>query len=196
MAVSGDIHYDGERISTANERKAKMKTLNLVLLAVMVAVTGYAQETKVELPKALLKAQEAYRKEAASVLEPVNMNYLRTLESLKRDMGVKGDTVGMVAVQKEIDEIKEYLKNETGTEGMLVGTKWKKENQYVWEFRKNGVVFCPNNGHFAKWEIKGNDLTVSWDEKDIHHLKIDSDGKSASGTSDLEGGPSKIIRVK
>jgi len=151
------------------ERKAKMKTLTLVLLAVMVAVTGYAQETKVvEPPKALVKAQEAYEKEAARVLEPVNMAYLRTLESIKKDLGVRGDTAGMVAVQAAIDEVKEYLKNEAGTEDgaekMVVGT-WEMggRNNYKDTLIVNadGTWTASSNGETGKWKIKNGKWIIT-----------------------------------
>jgi hypothetical protein len=162
--VSGDIHYDGERSST-NKRRSAMKTLNLVLLAVMVAVTGYAQETKVEKPKALVKAQEAYEKEAARVLEPVNMAYLRTLESIKKDLGVRGDTAGMVAVQAAIDEVKEYLKSGTMTEGeaekMVVG-KWiigRGNYKDSITLRSDGTCIDGGTGQ-GTWKIKNDALVL------------------------------------
>jgi hypothetical protein len=154
-----------------------MKTPNLVLLAVMVAVTGYAQEVKEpEPPKALVKAKEAYRKEAARVLEPVNQNYLRTLESLKRDMGIKGDTAGMVAVQKEIDEVKEYLKNETMTVDPIVG-KWLWDGRMM-TFTANGQIKSDNGT--AKWKHdpkKTGGYLMNWGSW-VESAVISKDGKT------------------
>jgi hypothetical protein len=146
-----------------------MKTLNMVLLAVMVAVTGYAQEVKeTEPPKALVKAKEAYQKELKRVTDPVSRDYLRTLESLKKDMGTKGDTAGMVAVQKEIDEIKEYLKNETmtedGAEKMMVGT-WSIQavtgHRDTLTFNADHTMRAGNNDH-GTWKIKNGKLRATF----------------------------------
>jgi hypothetical protein len=137
-----------------------MKTLNLVLLAVMVAVTGYAQETKVEKPKALVKAQEAYEKEAARVLEPVNLNYLKTLESIKRDLGVRGDTAGMVAVQAAIDEVKEYLKNEPGDP--FIGDWQRVGNPGGLTVNADGTFTKAPDGSSGRWEKKGSKYICHW----------------------------------
>jgi len=179
MSASGDIHYDGERISTANERKAKMKTLTLVLLAVM--VTGYAQETKVvEPPKALLKAQKDYEKEAARVLEPVNLNYLKVLESIKRDLGIRGDTAGMVAVQKAIDEVKVYLKNEAGTdaETAILG-KWAWDGKNTINITKDGQFTHPYWGK-GTWEYNEHEKAyhLLWSNSANDALTLSKDGKT------------------
>jgi hypothetical protein len=166
----------------------------LSLLAVLFATALSAQDAQEpQDPKALVKAREAYQKEIARVTAPVNQNYLQTLEALKRDFGTKGDTAGMVAVQKEIDEVKEYMVSDF--KGTVVGT-WKFL-RYVWEIRKDGTVFCPTVNSFGNWKIKGDILTVMWGKEDVHTFKVQPDGKSALEKSSLAGGAlSEIVRIK
>jgi hypothetical protein len=158
IALTGDIRSEEE----LNQQKGnvKMKTLKVVLLAVMVAVTGYAQEVKeTEPPKALVKAREAYQKELKRVTDPVSRDYLRTLESLKKDFGTKGDTANMVAVQKEIDAVKEDMENGTGTEAeaekFIIG-QWRwQDGAYT-----STILFASNhtlqvsNGDSGTWRVK------------------------------------------
>jgi hypothetical protein len=163
-AVCGDIHDDGERIST-NKRRSAMKTLTLTLLAVM--VTGYAQEAKVvEPPKALVKAQKDYEKECARALQPINQNYLKVLESLKRDLGIRGDTAGMVAVQAAIDEVKEYLEGSSAdeTEKMAVGTWAISHGSYhdSHVVRDDGTYTNVSTGTIGTWKIKNGQWVLRW----------------------------------
>jgi hypothetical protein len=63
----------------------------------------------------------------------------------------------MVAVQAAIDEVKEYLKNETGTEEMLVG-KWstlRTSDGYrdALTFNADHTMRAGNNDH-GTWKVK------------------------------------------
>lgn len=80
-----------------------MKTL-MTLLAVLAAVTVIAQDDAKE-PAVLVLAREAYQKEAAKALAPVNKDYLAKLEKLKKELGGQGDAVGAMAVQKEMERV-------------------------------------------------------------------------------------------
>ena len=92
-----------------------MKRLSVLLAALVVGIVSAQNAQEPQDPKALVKAREAYQKELKRVADPVNQDYLKTLEFLKRDMGTNGDTAGMVAVQREIDAIQALQSTPTGT---------------------------------------------------------------------------------
>jgi hypothetical protein len=150
----------------------------LSLLAVLFATALSAQDAQEpQDPKALVKAREAYQKEIARVTAPVNQNYLQTLEALKRDFGTKGDTAGMVAVQKEIDEVKTYLKNEPGTVDPMVG-KWLWDGR-VMTFTADGKITNESGGS-AKWKRdpkKSGGYLMNWGSW-VENAVISKDGKT------------------
>jgi hypothetical protein len=91
------------------------------------------------------------------------MAYLRTLESIKKDLGVRGDTAGMVAVQAAIDEVKEYMEgsSEDETEKMAVGT-WTVvmgASRDSYTLRPDGTCIS-GGGVPGNWKIKNGALVM------------------------------------
>ena len=54
-------------------------------------------------PKPLTQARDVYEKALRGVLVPINRSYVAQLEAMRRDLGSKSDTVGAMAVQRELD---------------------------------------------------------------------------------------------
>ena len=131
-----------------------MKTLLLMVLF-LVGLGVIAQEVKE--PDALVKARETYQKDVARAMLPLVKDYTGKLEKMKKDLGAKGDAVGAMSVQKEIDAVApkpvaETKKPEAKGKLTIVG-KWRQSNGFVWNFFADGKMTVEGWGR-GTWIIQ------------------------------------------
>lgn len=118
-----------------------------------------------EEPSELLQARAVFQKDVDFVTRPIRDRYVSRLDSLKRALGSRGDARGALAVQEEIDRVKETgggadkfagvwnLKYNTGE----VRTYSITPEGNVTMTELNGTRVPPKT---AKIIIKGSDFTV------------------------------------
>ena len=143
------------------------------LLGASLPRTTGAQEESPE----LAQAQAQYRRDMEFSTKPIRDRYLSRLDSLKRQLGARGDARGAIAVQEEMDRVKDVgggldrfagvwsVKYPNGTvrtysitaEGILRMTE------------ENGVRITPR---IAKIMIKGSDFLVESAEGTIERLTL------------------------
>ena len=68
---------------------------------------AFAQKENVTEPSDLTGARKAYQAKVRTVLDPITTDYRNQLEGLKKSYGARGQLTEALAIQKEIDSLKE-----------------------------------------------------------------------------------------
>ena len=147
-----------------------MKTIRVLVLlvAMLPSFAVIAQESNEE-PNRLVLAREAYYRSVQRALLPVNRDYLRILEAMKKQYGIAGSTEDMVAVQKEIDAVTENMEGGTQAEAeaekMLVG-KWNMLHlsdgyRDTLTFNDDHTMRAGNRDH-GTWKVKNGKLRATF----------------------------------
>ena len=136
------------------------------VITLLFAVQAYADDVKKE-PPLLTNARGDYECELKAVTKPIATKYIQRLENMKRDLGGKGDAVGAIAVQQEIDTVTASLseKPKSPSEGpasSIAGT-WRAQfgdRVMEYEFQKHGIVRtkAPSSGTWQYKKVKGGIL--------------------------------------
>lgn len=156
-----------------------------LLLANLSRAGGAPQEENPE----LAQAQAQYRRDMEFATKPTRDRYLSRLDSLKRQLGSRGDARGAVAIQEEVDRIMASIPDESlvTAAAKLAGT-WKitysTGELRTYAVSSDGSVsflhFDPT-GRLSgttkkKLLLKGGDVLVEFQEGAIERLKV-SGGK-------------------
>ena len=133
-----------------------MKTL-LILSLLIGALCCVAQNVDKE-SATLTQIRADYHKEMRRLTASLTEEYLRSLERLKKELGKGGDVEGMIAVQKEIDNVRA---SEPGDNSFSFIGIWKV-GSFTDEFKPNGTFVCSDSNWNGKWKYnKQNDtLTI------------------------------------
>lgn len=149
-------------------------------------VTGLSREVfaEEENPE-LAQAEAQYRKDIEFATKAIRDRYLSRLDSLKRQLGARGDARAAVAIQEEIDRVLASVPDENiaAAAARLAGT-WKitytngDSRTYVitadgaasfLSFDAEGRVYGTNK---KKLLLKGGDVLVEFQEGAIERLKL------------------------
>jgi hypothetical protein len=135
-------------------------------LGVLPAVTG---EKLPEDPPALAKERKAYETRVKAVVDPLKSEYIRNLESMKKDFGAKGDVAAAQTIEREI-------KSQT-TPLSIIG-KWYWFDKQTVEFYADGSA-KGSGGFTGKWICPDKKLRryqVVWSNKITDGILMSPDG--------------------
>ena len=148
----------------------------LVSFAVVLASACGVSQAQEE-PSELLQARAVFQKDVDFVTRPIRDRYVSRLDSLKRALGSRGDARGALAVQEEIDRVKET----GGGADKLAGIwsiKYSTGEMRTYSITAEGnVTMTELNGlhvppKTAKITIKGPDFIVEVIEGIFERLSI------------------------
>jgi hypothetical protein len=139
-----------------------------------VAAVGRGEEE----PAELVQARTLYERDVDFVARPIRDRYISRLDSLKRSLGARGDARGAVAVQDEIDRVREATASQQAL-SKFAGS-WKVTysvgtvRHYV--ITADGqVTQDEHDGKPAKTTkliVKGSDVLLDLQEGWVERLKI------------------------
>ncbi len=167
-----------------------MKTMMLMAVIALVAITGYSEDNKESKEPAELTAAKAdYAAQIEKVTAPIKAKQITRLEKLKTQLTKKGDLEGALAVQDEIDA----LANDD--ESLLLG-KWemKLDMGYtsIWTFKKDGTVLSTNGIKSGRWTLGKKGVTLAWDNSDAKDLMVAPLKKGGTVISTVHGPGSAV----
>ncbi len=128
-------------------------------------------------PPDLMQARALYQKDVEFATRPIRDRYLSRLDLLKRTLGSRGDARGAIAVQEEIDRIKDLgvgLDRFAGTWSV----KYANGTVRTYSITADGSLsFTEENGakiapKIAKITLKGTDFVVESAEGTIERLTL------------------------
>lgn len=111
-------------------------------------------------PVELVAVRASYQKQIQAATAPINTKYLEYLDTLKKQLGAKGDVQGALAVQKEIDSIAALQKTATvtGSDKIVI---WNQNNGGKGDRGTKRVNVSLLSGGREVWSRKS--LKVDWD---------------------------------
>lgn len=130
-----------------------MQRLQLILLIFPLIIDHVAAAD----PPELTSVRVAYLKQIESATAPIRDKYLAYLESLKKELGAKGDLEGALAVQRELDSISSSSKAAEGDRIVV----WNQNNGGKGDRgteRINVILLLDGREVWSKKSIK-----VEWD---------------------------------
>lgn len=174
--------------------------LSVVLISGGLSVRVQAQVAAKETPE--LKAlQSRYKTETQAALKPIQARYIGEYEELLRSFTTKGDLAAAVAVQEEINALKESSTEEAGGRALPpdeleeeVMGRWFWGSPKLWlGLRPNGKAYLgqavlewkvgPNNSVILTDPQKaGAKATMEFDSRLQSFTAKDFNGKRISGT--------------
>jgi hypothetical protein len=132
-----------------------------------------AEDTPAADPAALVTARKAYEAKVKAVVDPLKADYLKKLESMKKDFGAKGDVAAALAVQREIDNL-----SEAGT-ATIVG-KWDGfPGAGIAEFKADGTAKDISGNITGKWaclDKKTRRYQTTWSNGWVDWYLMSADG--------------------
>lgn len=111
-------------------------------------------------PAELVSVRASYQNQIQAATAPIHAKYLEYLESLKKQLGGKGDVQGALAVQKEIDAIAALQKVETKVGGDKI-VIWNQNNGGKGDRGTKRINLSLLAGGRELWSRKS--LKVDWD---------------------------------
>lgn len=168
----------------------KLSLLTLLAIAVPAFTPLRAQTEAKETPehKAL---KSRYQADVAAAIKPVQSRYVFQLESLLRSYTQRGDLGAALAVQQDLDALKNARDVEDptahrSTQTAIIGTwSWQstdRSDQNTIQFAKDGTGSHGARSN-TKWEATSNrEITVTHPTKGEAVLRLSPDSQSFSGT--------------
>jgi hypothetical protein len=142
------------------------------------ALPARAEDTLTDDPAALVTARKAYDAKVKAVVDPLKADYLKKLESMKKDFGAKGDVASALAIQREIDSLTQ------ASTATIVG-KWSWSYDQTIEIKGDGTG-KDNRGDAAKWacvDKKTRRYKIEWAHGFIDWCLMSADGSSLTVAS-------------
>ncbi len=149
------------------------KTMLVMAVLALVAMTGYSEDAKeTKEPAELTAAKKAYAEQIEKVTAPVRAKQIATLQKLQKQLTVKGDLQGALAVQNEIEAINS---GKTGPPTMESFTgEWTYGDPAGWSFpatfKKEGSTWYMvpgNGGKKREVSLKDGKLYVTTDDNAV-----------------------------
>lgn len=131
-----------------------MKKLLFISVCLVPCLTVRAE------PPELVSVRASYQKQIQAATAPIHAKYLEYLESLKKQLGGKGDAQGALAVQKEIDAIAALQKTEPVSRSDKI-VIWNQNNGGKGDRGTKRVNVSLLAGGRELWSRKS--LKVDWD---------------------------------
>lgn len=153
------------------------RRFSLVVSLAFVLVSASGVSRGQEEPPDLAQARTLYQKDVEFATRPIRDRYLSRLDVLKRSLGSRGDARGALAVQEEIDRVRDIgvgldrfagvwsVKYTNGT----VRTYSITAEGGLSVIEENGVRITPRT---AKISLKGSDFMVESAEGTIERLTL------------------------
>jgi hypothetical protein len=133
--------------------------MRILLAGLFLVLPLLAQDTEKKEPAALVKARADYQRD----ILPITKKYLDKLETLKKELGGRGDLDGATAVQAEI----EACTPEKAVGDKSIVGKWHARypgNRHCYyTFAKDGKVVAENGGEVlmtGKWTMIGSGCII------------------------------------
>ena len=120
-------------------------------------------------PAELVSVRASYQNQIQAATAPIHAKYLEYLESLKKQLGGKGDVQGALAVQKEIDAIAALQKVETKAGGDKI-VIWNQNNGGKGDRGTKRVNLSLLAGGRELWSRKS--LKVDWDAVKAGNVEV------------------------
>ena len=139
-----------------------MNIKTFALACLFVAPLALSQEA--DGPAELRTARATYLHQTKTATDPIKLQYSRTLESLKKAVGARGDVQGAVAIQREIDSLGLGQPN-MPTLGLKEDAKlviWNQNNGGKGDRGTKKVNVILKAGTKEIWRKNG--VPVSWDK--------------------------------
>lgn len=139
-------------------------------------------------PIELMQARTAYQNQAKAVLDPIKQRYLVTLDTLKKQMGAKGDAEGAMAVQKEMETVKTTDNKAKKDKFDIIG-QWVYKDPAWWSrqvvITKSGSKLVMTDDVHRTYEVKlsGNKIQIIGNG-DNAALEYDDDNRWTGKNSD------------
>lgn len=183
-------------------RRIPMKTLkakhagymSIIALLFLCAFSGYAQDADVQEPKELTALRAKKDAMVKKAIAPIMKDYASALNDMKKQLGAKGDAAGMMAVQKELDGLKDSmaagapLSKEDDAEKMLLGV-WVctggSGKGHILNFNEDHSFGC-NCGVPGSWSIKDGLLEIKFNNGSYLSAKVPLKKKMPWATRDGE----------
>ena len=170
-------------------------TVMAMMVAMVVSVMCFGQDEPSE-PKKLTNMRGQYEKMVKAAVDPITRDYVDALTDLKKELGGKGDAAGAMAVQKEIDEVKEKLSVDSQRANMVVGD-WIWSSGTPTHILANGKVVA-DNGFNGTWSYvaHNNTYVIKWDRWATQEFVLSSDRAKMNGKHIAGPGLGETLTIK
>lgn len=167
-----------------------MKRLIFAMMLFLALIINVWAEENQEIsdPKELVQARTTYKNQIKASDEPITRKYLQQLDEMKKRLGGKGDAAGAMAVQKEIDSLKNDSKEDKTSEKKLKISDFTGDYDVVASngFRTvltvNKDNTCTTPGTTGKTKIEGDELVCLQTGGWVYRIKF-SKGNELAGKS-------------